>query len=88
MAASSPVCNDMRPCSASEAKNVKSARNVSSRIVLKPAATPELARRVIFVTGDVAGTDAETFLDESGCRWLAKPFRLGELLRAVREGLV
>ena len=51
------------------------------------AATPALARRVIFVTGDVAGTDAERFLDDTGCRWLAKPFRLGELLRAVRETL-
>lgn len=51
------------------------------------AATPELARRVIFVTGDVAGTDAERFLEESGCRWLAKPFRLSDLLRAVRETL-
>ena len=39
------------------------------------AATPALARRVIFVTGDVAGTDAERFLEESGCRWLAKPFQ-------------
>ena len=51
------------------------------------AATPALARRVIFVTGDVAGTDAERFLEESGCRWLAKPFRLSDLLRAVRETL-
>ena len=51
------------------------------------AATPSLARRVIFVTGDVAGTDAERFLEETGCRWLAKPFRLGDLLRAVRETL-
>jgi two-component system cell cycle sensor histidine kinase/response regulator CckA len=51
------------------------------------AASPGLAKRVIFVTGDVAGTDAEAFLEESGCRWLAKPFRLGDLLRAVREGL-
>ena len=51
------------------------------------AAAPELARRVIFVTGDVAGTDAERFLEESGCRWLAKPFRLADLLRAVRETL-
>ena len=50
------------------------------------AATPALARRVIFVTGDVAGTDAERFLDESGCRWLAKPFRRADLLR-VRETL-
>jgi CheY-like chemotaxis protein len=46
---------------------------------------PDLARRVIFVTGDVAGTDAERFLQESGCRWLAKPFRLGDLLHTARE---
>jgi len=51
------------------------------------AATPDLARRVIFVTGDVAGTDAEQFLEESGGRWLAKPFRLADLLRTVREVL-
>jgi CheY-like chemotaxis protein len=51
------------------------------------SATPALARRVIFVTGDVAGTDAERFLEETGCRWLAKPFRLADLLRAVRETL-
>jgi CheY-like chemotaxis protein len=46
---------------------------------------PHLARRVIFVTGDVAGTEAERFLQDSGCRWLAKPFRLGDLLRTARE---
>ena len=51
------------------------------------AATPTLTRRVIFVTGAVAGTDAERFLEETGCRWLAKPFRLGDLLRAAREAL-
>ena len=49
--------------------------------------SPKLAKRVIFVTGDVAGTDAEKFLDESGCRWLAKPFRLADLLKAVKESL-
>jgi two-component system cell cycle sensor histidine kinase/response regulator CckA len=51
------------------------------------AATPALTRRVIFVTGDVAGTDAERFLEETGCRWLSKPFRLGDLLRAARDTL-
>jgi two-component system cell cycle sensor histidine kinase/response regulator CckA len=50
-------------------------------------AAPALARRVVFVTGDVAGTTAEKFLNETGCSWLAKPFRLGDLLRAVRDGL-
>ena len=46
---------------------------------------PPLARRILFVTGDVAGTDAERFLEESGCRWLAKPFRLKDLLRSASE---
>lgn len=46
---------------------------------------PSLAKRILFVTGDVAGTDAERFLEDSGCRWLAKPFRLGELLAVARE---
>jgi signal transduction histidine kinase len=54
--------------------------------VLEDAA-PELSTHVIFVTGDVAGTQAEAFLEQSGCRWLAKPFRLGDLLKAVRDGL-
>ena len=51
------------------------------------AVAPGLSKRVIFVTGDVAGTDAEAFLDESGCRWLAKPFRLADVLRAVKDVL-
>jgi len=37
------------------------------------------------VTGDVAGTEAERFLEESGCRWLAKPFRLKDLLRSASD---
>jgi signal transduction histidine kinase/BarA-like signal transduction histidine kinase len=49
--------------------------------------SPKLANRVVFVTGDVAGTDAEKFLEDSGCRWLGKPFRLGDLLKTVRDGL-
>ncbi|HEY6212459.1 MAG TPA: ATP-binding protein [Vicinamibacterales bacterium] len=48
---------------------------------------PAMTRRIVFVTGDVAGTDAEGFLEETGCRWLAKPFRLGDLLRAVSATL-
>ena len=46
---------------------------------------PALTKRIVFVTGNVAGTDAERFLEASGCRWLAKPFRLGDLLQAARE---
>lgn len=44
---------------------------------------PALARRMVFVTGDVAGTEAERFLEESGCQWLAKPFRLADLLKVA-----
>ena len=46
---------------------------------------PDMTRRILFVTGDVAGTEAERFLEETGCRWLAKPFRLKDLLRTGRE---
>ena len=48
---------------------------------------PVMARRILFVTGDVAGTDAERFLEETGCRWLPKPFRLKDLLKAAGEML-
>jgi signal transduction histidine kinase/CheY-like chemotaxis protein len=49
---------------------------------------PAMARRIMFVTGDVAGTEAERFLEESGCRWLAKPFRLKDLLRTARDMVI
>ena len=52
------------------------------------ATAPDLAQRVIFVTGDVVAADAARFLEETGCRWLAKPFRLGDLLTAARDVLV
>ena len=52
------------------------------------ATAPDLAQRVIFVTGDVVAPDAARFLEETGCRWLGKPFRLGDLLSAARDVLV
>lgn len=51
------------------------------------ATMPQIARRLIFVTGDVAGTEAENFLEESGCRWIPKPFRLRDLVRIAKETL-
>ena len=51
------------------------------------ATMPQVARRLVFVTGDVAGTEAERFLEESGCRWVPKPFRLRDLVRIARETL-
>jgi len=46
---------------------------------------PHMTGRIMFVTGDVIGTEAERFLADSRCRWLAKPFRLSELLRIAKE---
>ncbi|HUF47066.1 MAG TPA: ATP-binding protein [Vicinamibacterales bacterium] len=46
---------------------------------------PGIARRLIFMTGDVAGTEAEEFLRESGCKWIPKPFRLRDLVRVAVE---
>ncbi len=51
------------------------------------ATAPALARRVIFVTGDIIDAEAERFLEETGCRFLTKPFRLAELQRVAREAL-
>ena len=51
------------------------------------AVAPGLAKRVIFVTGDVAGTDAETFLEESGCRWLGKAVPAGRSAESGQRGL-
>lgn len=51
------------------------------------ATLPQLMKRLVFVTGDVAGTETERFLEESGCRWLAKPFRLRDIVKIAREVL-
>jgi len=46
---------------------------------------PNLANNCLFVTGDVAAAETETFLQETGCRWLAKPFRLRDLLQVTHD---
>ena len=40
---------------------------------------PDLARRMIFATGDTAGEEARAFLAASGCAFLAKPFQLEDM---------
>ena len=44
---------------------------------------PEMARRFIFVTGDIDGEDTRQFLDESRCSYFMKPFNLERLTAAV-----
>jgi len=48
---------------------------------------PTLARRVIFMTGDVLDRDARTVLERGGLPMLVKPFDIGELRRVVRASL-
>lgn len=46
---------------------------------------PHLASRVIFMTGDIESAKTAEFLKLTGCRYLAKPFAINELLDAVSE---
>jgi CheY-like chemotaxis protein len=46
---------------------------------------PDLARRVIFTTGDVMSPDVKGFLSDNHNPFLAKPFTPEELRRIVRK---
>jgi PAS domain S-box-containing protein len=46
---------------------------------------PELARRIIFLTGDLTNEDAKTFLESSGSPHLAKPFQLSNVEQLVNQ---
>ncbi|HOG45586.1 MAG TPA: GAF domain-containing protein [Anaerolineae bacterium] len=48
---------------------------------------PELARRVIFVTGDTVSPDTQAFLSQTGRPHLAKPFSLDDVRALVAEAL-
>jgi len=45
---------------------------------------PDLARRVIFASGDTLHPDTRHFLDTSGCPCVDKPFKLEHLAGAMR----
>lgn len=51
------------------------------------AATPDLAQRMIFLTGDASSDDAASFLDCTGSRFITKPFELRQILESVGEVL-
>jgi signal transduction histidine kinase/CheY-like chemotaxis protein len=44
---------------------------------------PEMARRFIFITGDIDGQDTREFLDQTRCSYFMKPFNLERLTAAV-----
>jgi PAS domain S-box-containing protein len=49
---------------------------------------PDLARRIIFSTGDSSGKRSLAFLRSSGCAWIEKPFEPEELLRLIVQRLM
>jgi PAS domain S-box-containing protein len=46
-----------------------------------------LAHRLIFVTGDTVSADTRAFLEETGNRWLSKPFAVQQVIDTVSEVL-
>jgi len=48
---------------------------------------PALSRRVLFVTGDSASESTRAFLEQSGRRYLMKPFSVEDYVQAIRETL-
>ena len=48
---------------------------------------PEMAKKVVFTTGDVLSNDIKRFLEEAECPYLAKPFTPGEL-RAIAKNIL
>jgi PAS domain S-box-containing protein len=44
---------------------------------------PELAGRIVFLTGDTVSTKSRTFLEWTGNRWFSKPFSTAELEEVI-----
>lgn len=45
---------------------------------------PHMLNRIIFVTGDTVSAGSRSFLEQTGARWLSKPFNINEIERLVR----
>jgi two-component system NtrC family sensor kinase len=48
---------------------------------------PHLRDRIIFVTGDTVSPNSRQFLEETGARWLSKPFSIREIEKTVLAAL-
>ncbi len=59
-----------------------SGRDLHARLL---ADHPELAPRVVFTTADVCDARTSTFVHNTGCRLITKPFNVRDLLAAVAE---
>jgi two-component system NtrC family sensor kinase len=49
---------------------------------------PEMAKRIIFTTGDVVSPSTRQFFEETGAAYLAKPFELKQLVEYVHHILM
>jgi DNA-binding response OmpR family regulator len=47
------------------------------------AERPALTRKIIFLTGDTTSDGTEDFLRQTGCRYVAKPFELRDIIALV-----
>ncbi len=48
---------------------------------------PALAHRIVFITGDTVSADTQAFFEDTGNRWLSKPFRIAQITDTVNEVL-
>ena len=48
---------------------------------------PKVAKRIIFVTGDLLNLETKAFLESTNNPYLIKPFKLNELRNIVKEAL-
>jgi len=51
------------------------------------AQNPDMARRIIFTSGDTISATIRSFLEKTGIPFLSKPFALADLVEKVREAL-
>jgi two-component system NtrC family sensor kinase len=49
---------------------------------------PELQQRFVFLTGDTVSRETMAFFEQTGVRWLTKPFRAAEVRRTIQQALL
>ncbi len=48
---------------------------------------PSIAKRMLFITGDTLSEETQTFLEVTGNKFIAKPFKIDEFLRILNQVL-
>ena len=61
--------------------------NGESLYNLIKATKPELADRIIFMTGDTVNAQTHGFLESTGNLYVNKPFRIEEIRQCIRKSL-